>query len=189
MKAPVWFLIGRIAIFGSSSANHRAYLVDGFIRHFGDWWLIGSTENSSWGWSMWDTANQFVEEGLRGGLGALGALILLISISFGALGRSRARVSPDWDREWLFWLLGATLFAHIVGFFGISYHDQTRMAWFMVLAMIVSSTYPRLSTPNPSTAKRKHTSSVTQWAVPGSVKCDATSPFSKCWYVGRQNGN
>ena len=41
MKAPVWALIAKIDLTGSSSSYHRYYLVDNCIRHFGDWWLHG----------------------------------------------------------------------------------------------------------------------------------------------------
>jgi hypothetical protein len=38
------------------------------------------------------------------------------------------------------------MFSHVVGFFGISYFDQTRMAWFALLVMIVAATAPILAT-------------------------------------------
>jgi cyanate permease len=38
------------------------------------------------------------------------------------------------------WLLGATLFAHVVGFFGISYWDSNECVWFAFLAMISAAT-------------------------------------------------
>ena len=34
------------------------------------------------------------------------------------------------------WALGSALFAHVVSFFGISYFDQTIVAWYALLAMI-----------------------------------------------------
>src|SRR5262249_17974788 len=59
MKAPVWMLIGRISLVGGNSAYHRAMLVDECIRHFWDWWLIGVRSTATWGWDMWDQANQY----------------------------------------------------------------------------------------------------------------------------------
>jgi hypothetical protein len=52
MKAPVWFLIARIDLAGGSSGYHRAMLIDTFLRHFGDWWLLGTKDAFSWGWDM-----------------------------------------------------------------------------------------------------------------------------------------
>ncbi len=67
MKAPIWFLIAHIDLTGGSSSYHRAELIDLFIRHFFEWWLIGIKSSGAWGWDMWDTQNQFVNVGESGG--------------------------------------------------------------------------------------------------------------------------
>jgi hypothetical protein len=150
MKAPVWYVISHIQVMGASSSSHRAELVDSFIRHFSDWWLIGTNSNGSWGFDMWDTSNQYVGEGVGAGLATFLCFIGMISISFSRLGRAR-KVSESQEnraQEWYFWILGAALFAHVVAFFGISYFDQTRMAWFALLVMIIAATGPVLATEN-----------------------------------------
>ena len=146
MKAPVWFVIGHISLFGSSSSDHRAYLVDAFIRHFSDWWLVGTNAAGTWGWDMWDTSNQYVSEGESGGLVVFLCFIAIISMCFSRLGRARKAVEGDRSKEWYFWLLGCALFSHVIGFFGISYFDQSRMTWFALLVMIVAATAPVLAT-------------------------------------------
>ncbi|MBZ5502484.1 MAG: hypothetical protein LAN59_09620, partial [Acidobacteriia bacterium] len=145
MKAPVWFLINRIAVLGASSGDHRAYLVDLFIRHIGDWWLVGTNANGNWGWDMWDTSNQYVAEGESGGLVVFVCFLAMISLCFRRIGNARKAVEGDRGKEWCFWFLGAALFAHIVAFFGISYFDQTRVAWFALMAMILAATGPVLA--------------------------------------------
>jgi hypothetical protein len=142
MKAPVWFLIARIDIVGGSSGYHRAMLVNDFITHFRDWWMIGTTENARWGSTMWDLCNQYVAEGQLGGLATFLCFVGLIYICFSRIGTARQSVEMDRRKEWYFWLLGATLFSHVVGFFGISYFDQTRVSWFALLAMIIAATAP-----------------------------------------------
>lgn len=146
MKAPVWFLISHIELVGGSSGYHRAMLVNQFIRNFGDWWLLGTNANQNWGDHMWDTSNQYVEEGETGGLLALIFFIAMISRCFGRIGTARKSVEEEADRrkEWFLWLLGAALLGHTVAFLGISYFDQTRVAWFAVLAMISAATAPML---------------------------------------------
>jgi len=146
MKAPVWFLISHISLFGSSSSDHRAYLVDVFIRHFNDWWLVGTNAAGTWGWDMWDTSNQYVAEGESGGLVAFVCFIAMISYAFGRIGKARKAVEGDLAREKYFWILGAALFSHVVGFFGISYFDMSRMSWFALLVMILAATAPVLAT-------------------------------------------
>jgi hypothetical protein len=144
MKAPVWFLIARVDIVGGSSGYHRAMLVNDFILHFRDWWLMGTTENASWGYNLWDLSNQYVAEGQVGGLATFLCFIVMIYICFSRIGTARKSVEGDRNQEWYFWLLGATLFSHIVGFFGISYFDQTRDSWFALLTIIVAATAPYL---------------------------------------------
>jgi hypothetical protein len=136
MKAPVWALIARIDLTGSSSGTHRYMLVDNFMRHFGDWWIMGFKDYNTWGWDMWDLSNQFIAYGLGGGLITLALFITLLSRSFGGLGRARKRVAHNRSEEWFFWCLGAGLFAHVVAFFGMSYFDQMQFAFYALLAII-----------------------------------------------------
>lgn len=136
MKAPVWMLISRIDVTGSSSSYHRAQLVDQFINHFWDWWLIGVKDTSTWGLDMWDAQNQFVNIGEGGGLLALIYFILEISRSFGMLGNTRRAVQGQAAKEWTVWCMGSAMFASVVGFFGVNYFDQSKMWWFILLAMI-----------------------------------------------------
>ena len=144
MKAPVWFLIMHIDVVGGSSGYHRAMLVNDFIMHFRDWWLMGTTENARWGFNMWDLCNQYVAEGQLGGLATFICFMALICIAFSKIGAARKAVEGDRDKEWYFWFLGSALFSHIVAFFGISYFDQTRISWFALLAIIVTATAPYL---------------------------------------------
>jgi hypothetical protein len=146
MKAPVWFLIARIGVMGGSNGYHRAELVDLFVRHFGDWWLIGTNQNANWGWDMWDTANQYVTEGETGGLVAFICFLALIFLSFRNLAKARTAAGGDRNKQWFFWLLGASLFVHCVAYFGIDYFDQNRFAWYALLAMISAATFPFLGT-------------------------------------------
>jgi hypothetical protein len=139
MKAPVWFLIARVNLTGSSDAYDRAMLIDNFLRHFKDWWLIGA-DPSSWSWGMWDLSNQFVGIGERGGLVAFIAFIAVISLSFSRLGKMRKQAKGERDQQWLCWCLGAVMFAHILAYFGVSYFDQTQMWWLAFLAMVSAAT-------------------------------------------------
>jgi hypothetical protein len=141
MKAPVWFLIARVDLTGSSSSYHRAELIDQFINHFSSWWLIGTKDAATWGWDMWDAQNMYVSVGEVGGLVALVFYILVISRSFSRLGKARRRAAST-KQQWLIWFLGAALFANVVAFFGVNYFDQSRMAWFALISMICACTLP-----------------------------------------------
>ncbi len=144
MKAPVWFLLARIDLTGSSSGYHRAELVDQCIRHFWDWWLIGTKDAGTWAFDMWDSQNQYVQVAETGGLAALVYFILMIKRMYASLGNARKLVQDSKRQQWLLWLLGCALFAHLAAFFGINYFDQARDNWFMLLAAISAFTAPIL---------------------------------------------
>lgn len=138
MKAPVWFLIARIDLTGGSSSYHRALLVDQFIRNFNQWWLIGTDQNGAWGLDTFDVQNQYVNVGIVGGLVGLVLLLLTLARSFSAIGNARRRVEGDRHGEWVAWLLGCSLFATVMAFFGVNYFDQGRVVYFALLAMIAA---------------------------------------------------
>jgi len=151
MKAPVWALIERIDLVQGSSSYHRYQLVEQFIRHAGDWWLLGTKTNGEWGVGMIDTSNAYVEQGIGGGLLTFILFIVLIARCFGRIGTARKAVEgQDRSKEWFYWLLGVSMFTHVTAFLGIFYFDQTRVAWFALLAMISVSTY----LPSAQPAKR-----------------------------------
>lgn len=136
MKAPVWALIARIDLTGSSSGFQRYFIVDMTIRHFTKWWLIGTNDYPNWGWDAWDLCNQYVAVALTGGLLPLIFYIGIFSRSFGAIGRARFRVRGDRRQEWLLWCVGSSLFATVVAHFGINYMAQLIVGFFTLVAII-----------------------------------------------------
>src|ERR1700676_1273372 len=145
MKAPVWFLIQHIDIVGGSSGINGALLANDLLCISPVWGWLARSENARWGFNMWDLCNQYVAEGQLGGLATFICFVAMICMAFSRIGTARKAVEGDRDKEWFFWLLGATLFSHIVAFFGISYFDQTRVSWFALLAMILTATAPYLA--------------------------------------------
>jgi hypothetical protein len=141
MKAPVWFLIARADMVGGSASFDRANLIDVFVRHFWDWWLLGTKDIGSWGWSMWDLSDTYVSQGESGGVVTLVFFIAIISHSFSRIGKAR-KTARGRKREWFLWLMGTALYANVMAFFGVSYWDQTQVAWFALLAIISVATGP-----------------------------------------------
>jgi len=166
MKAPVWFVISHIDLGGSSW--ERANLIDTCIRHFRDWWLIGTHDNVNWGWDMWDQCNQFVSEAETGGIVALGCFIAMLTLCFRTIGKARRAVRNNIRMEWMFWLLGAMLFAQLMAFMGIDYFDQSTLVWQSILVMIPTAALAlqkRLPTrANDSTTAEEHRTE--QFAAP-----------------------
>ncbi|MGH9738298.1 MAG: O-antigen ligase family protein [Candidatus Acidiferrales bacterium] len=140
MTAPVWHIISDVSLTADSSSYHRYALVNECIIHFWDWALIGTKTYASWGWDMWDLGNQYVATADTVGLIPLLALLAMLVYGFKYVGRMRKKVETDKREELFIWALGASLFANMVAFFGISYFDQTIIGWYTLLAIIAAVT-------------------------------------------------
>src|SRR5208282_2313841 len=86
MKAPVWALIARVDMTGSSTGYHRYMLIDNCIRHFSDWWLLGYKDYNNWGSFMFDMCNEYVYVAVMGGLITLILFLTVLTRSFAAVG-------------------------------------------------------------------------------------------------------
>jgi hypothetical protein len=153
MKAPVWFLIARVDVTGSSSGYHRAELVNLFITRLSDWWLFGTKSNGSWDYAMFDTSNMYVGQGESGGLLAFVFFIYMICKVFSRAGKARHAFEGNLECERLIWYVSCSLFATIVAFFGISYWDQMNIGWFALLGMASACSAAVLSPKNSDSAE------------------------------------
>jgi len=155
MKAPVWMLIKRTGGVIGGSGEHRALLIDNFIHHFGQWWLLGTRDNANWGYDMWDVDNAFVAAGIAGGILAFAAFIAIFAYAYRQIGKSRRLAGLARKDRLLIWALGASLLANNVGFFGIVYFDQTVLLWYCLLAMVsATSRFPVIqSRQSPTTVQ------------------------------------
>lgn len=138
MKAPVWHLVSRFDMVGGSDGWHRYHIIDQTIRHFSDWWLIGTASIASW--EIWasDITNQFVLEAIAGGLPRLILFVAIIASAFAGVGRLWRQVEHQPYRLALAWGLGVALFVHIINFIGVSYFGQIIFIWYLLLALIGS---------------------------------------------------
>ena len=144
MKSPVWYLISKIDLTGSSTGWHRSELIDQTIRHFGEWWLTGVDYTRHWmptgvTWSERhsDITNHYIKNGVDGGLAALVLFIWMIVSSFSMAGKAFANIpETDTKNRVLVWTLGCTLFSHTITFLSVRYFDQSFTYYYLVLAMI-----------------------------------------------------
>jgi O-antigen ligase len=116
-------------------------LIDNFIRHFGDWWLIGTHDYVNWGWDMWDRANQYVNEGESGGLIAFVCFVAMFCVCYRWIGNRRKALRGENAKEQLVWIIGAALFSQILAFVGVDYFDQSIVTWFLLLVIITVVAY------------------------------------------------
>jgi hypothetical protein len=151
MKAPVWYLIARMGELVGGGGWHRAALIGQAIAHFDEWWLLGTNYTAHWmpyslsaNPEMADITNQFIQEGVNGGLLTMILFIILIALCFRGLGRALKIVEDRLAVGITLWSAGAALFAHVLSFISVPYFDQMIVSWYLLLAMI---SFP-LSFPN-----------------------------------------
>jgi len=159
MKAPVWYSISRISDILGGTGWHRANLIDQAIKHFKEWWLFGSTYTAHWmAYSlpsdpdMADITNQYILEGVNGGLVTMLLFIGIIVACFKKLGAAQqVAVDHPLGKGFSLWCFGSALFAHAVTFMSVSYFDQTIVTWFLLIAIIstISNLHNSYGKENP----------------------------------------
>lgn len=146
MNAPVWFLIGKISGLTGGGGYYRSYLIDSAIRHFSQWWLIGTSYTANWAIAgivlpndpnMVDITNHYIQQGVKGGVLELALFLAMIVCCFKIVGRT-VRFNTELVVEpKLIWAFGVCLAAHCTAFISVSYFDQINVFWFWLLAVIV----------------------------------------------------
>jgi hypothetical protein len=146
MKAPVWWLIARVAGFVGGGGYWRAKLIDQFVNHVGEWWLIGTNYTAHWSPTgiglplypdMMDITNQFVAEGVGGGLLKLILFIAIIVECYKRIGLVvRDTQGSRLEERFLFWAMGCTLFSYMIAFISVSNSAQTGILYYCLLAFI-----------------------------------------------------
>jgi hypothetical protein len=147
MKAPVWFLIGKISGLTGGGGYYRSYLIDAFIRHFSQWWLIGTSYTANWAIAgivlpndpnMVDITNHYIAQGIKGGVLGLWLFLAIIVCCFKIVGRAVRFNTELAVEQKLLWAFGVCLAAHCTAFISVSYFDQINVFWFWLLAMIAN---------------------------------------------------
>lgn len=144
MKVPVWYLIGRISTVIGGTGWHRSVLIDTAILHFNEWWMIGTLNTAHWldfgvlpDPDMIDITNQYILEGVYGGLARMLLFITIIVISFSGIGNAMKSLNDEtFAIRFIPWALGAALFSHVVGFISVAYFDQLVIVWYLLLSII-----------------------------------------------------
>ena len=140
MKDPVWFIFARVDVLSGSTGWHRSYLIDRTIAHFGEWWLCGAKDISQWGVWAGDTTNQFITEGIRGGLFTMLLFVWIVVVAFSYAGSALKAARQEPRRvQLMLWCIGVAVFSHVVSFMGVAYFDQNVVNWYLVLAMVAAA--------------------------------------------------
>ena len=135
MERGIWHLIARIDLVGGSTGWHRFHLIEQAINHLGEWWAVGTLSTRHWGWGLQDVTNQYLLEGVRGGVWAMFALMATIVLGLRACGFWLRRLPQGSAEHLLVFGIGASLFAQAAIFLAVSYFGQTTMIWYLTIAL------------------------------------------------------
>lgn len=139
---PIWRGYSSLSIVPGSTGDFRFRLVDQAISRFDSWWLIGTRDTSVWGKGLNDLTNQFVLEGVSGGLLRLACFMATLFSGLGALaGRFVDEDCPPGHAR-AYWGLWVALFMFLVSFNGVSMFGQSVQLYYLFLAMAGSLTLP-----------------------------------------------
>jgi hypothetical protein len=139
-EKPIWHLILRLSALTGGTGYHRYELIDAFVNRFSEWALLGTDSTAHWGWGLQDTTNQYVVEGVNGGLLTLVLFILVLRTSFVQLKRARLVFErfqgPKSLWAQLAWGSSVSLMVHCVSFVSVSYFGQILQFFFFFIATI-----------------------------------------------------
>lgn len=146
MKAPVWNLLTKMGAITGGGGWHRAHLITQAVNHFDEWWFIGTKNTADWmpyalsvNPDSADLTNQFINEGVNGGIISM---VLFIAVFFTCFRFIKNALKSDEFMEkkdkFLLWTFGATLSVHIASFFSVSYFDQNIFYFYFLIASISS---------------------------------------------------
>ena len=157
MNGPVWSLIAKVGVVGGSTGYHRYALVDAFIKNWTDWFLLGANGTAHWGYFLFDLANQFVREGVEGGLLTLSLFVMILVTAFRSVGHHTNQRATRIEAITM-WAVGSAIAAHCVMFIGISIsHSNTNMLVFLWLLAATQCRWPRPSKTNLNQRPAHHT--------------------------------
>ncbi len=157
-EKPVWSLINKIAQLTGGTGYHRVRLIDAFVNNFSDWALLGTDNTAFWGWGLQDTTNQYVAEGVGGGLLTFTLFIALLSLCFSRLRLTRMlyeRIGgPKSFWALLAWGFSVSLACHCVSFISVAYFGQMRPFFVFFLGSIpaLAQFGPRVRKPTTGQA-------------------------------------
>ncbi len=144
MKQPIWFLIARVSDLTGGGGWYRSGLIDAAVRHFDEWWLVGTGYTAHWmatgaivDPNSADLVNEFVFQGVNGGILAVILLVSLIVKCFKTAGIAARTSTHPVRTQFAIWSMGCALLAHVTSFFSVSYFDQIVIFWYLVIGLIV----------------------------------------------------
>ena len=139
-EKPIWHLLLRLSAITGGTGYHRYHVIDAAVTHFSEWALVGTDGTAHWGWGLQDITNQYVSEGVNGGLVTLVLFILVLRASFRQLRLARNAYErfegPKSPWALLAWGCSVSLAVHCVSFISVAYFGQMLQFFFFFVATV-----------------------------------------------------
>jgi hypothetical protein len=133
MDRPAWWIFDTVGLLSGGTGWHRSYIIDAAIRHWDEWWLIGTSRTVHWGGfppavgnpDNIDITNEYILQAVTGGALTLCLFLAILWTCFNQVGSAfhAKRRAIDPETEWLTWCTGVALLA-LISFFSMTYFDQ-----------------------------------------------------------------
>ena len=144
MKRPVWFALDKLSELTGGDGWYRSQLINSAVDHIGEWWLIGTGYTAHWMGTgipvspySADIVNEFINQGIRGGLVCLVLFVIVLSRTFAAMGTAVKAALTALGQRYFFWAMGCSLAAHVASFFSVTYFDQIIAVYYLVIGSTV----------------------------------------------------
>ena len=127
--------MSRLSFFDGSTGWHRYALFDRFVNHAPEWFLLGTRSTIHWGHGMQDVTNQYVLEGVRGGILTL-CLFVALNVMCVVVPGKGSILYKNKELSWLCWGICVSVLGHSISFWGASYFGQIIMMLYLTFAMV-----------------------------------------------------
>ena len=143
MTGPVWSLIAKMTVVPGSTGIHRFNIINQAINHFSEWAFLGIRDTIHWGPGLRDITNQYVFEGVTGGLITLILFLIMLYTALRLLVHL-SLTSKNHQKRFLVWCFFVVIAGNCISFFGVIYTSQIQMIWNLMLASVsfLSETQP-----------------------------------------------
>lgn len=130
-------LLARANILSGSTGWHRYHLIDEAINHFREWLFFGTKSTFHWGPGLDDVTNQYILEGVRGGIIGMALFIAFLLSILNIIGLAIKSSKSNKDRL-TYWCAGVLTLMHVFSFLSASYFGQMVASFFIFSGMIAS---------------------------------------------------
>lgn len=173
MERPPYYLISKIDLTGASTGWHRSFLIEQTITHIDEWWLFGTDRTRHWMPSQGrisefhtDITNQYIAYGVNAGLLSMALVIIAIWLAFRVVGNTTRDDNVDQNTKFLFWCVGASLFAYCVSGISVAFFGQTLFFFWLPIACLATFMDRRhVSTPHEMEEDRHSESTCAPWTT------------------------